>query len=526
MNNTKTVIEVDIKPLGSDYFPVKLNGVSKEIEYSDSIVGDKVVFFSAHTKNGYITDEPIRNLYFQEEVDDLKIVIFNRANERLTGNITLEYLFREEKEKIILPSDFIDISFDNNDVVEMGITVFNEEVRNSYSFNKISPVQVKYYRTEPDRKSADYLLNEYGIKELVEIKCCNLMTPKNTLPQDMEAMYTEWGYQYASFVASVSALYFEEIFGKGVKPRKDDFVVFMKRGIFMTITSVTPVYGGNDCIVGYRLALSHNPINGSVQGTESLEQFADTSEKFFRDLALKDGKDATNEEFNLPSYIHYDFNRKVVTTDVTIVEVEDKWNYYSPVKVERDVENPVVSYNHKVVTNKNFAVSLYYKTVETSTDDIIFKINDFIEFGIASSIPYVSYYGNNMVLHNVALDISEWHIFLLNFNLEEGKLDFIFNNLDTEKRTSKKHELPNVVFKETGDFDIYSHNSNVGRIRVWKNVLPIQFEDRILFSKVVEKPSSAYIIDDCNIILNSRTHARPDNMEMWKDFEKNRGKIN
>lgn len=521
--------KIDVKAKSRNYYPIKDIISGNEIEYSDDIQDHRIVLFSANTSNGYLTDEPIRNLFFQEDVSDLKITIFNESFDIIKGNFTLEFKQNEEKNEVAVPIDFINTNFSIDDVMEMGKSVYLEEQNNNYFFNKISPVSVKYYRVEPDRKSTDYTLNEYGIKEVVDTKCCNLMTPKNSLPQDEEALYTEWGYQYASFVVSVSSLYFEEIFGKGVVPRKDDFVVFMVGGIFMTVNSVTKKYGGNRCVIGYNMELSHNNVNGSIQGTDNLEMFADNSEKFFREFGMKDGKDSTNEEFNLANYIHHDFNRKLLTNEVKVVDGVADWNYYSPIITDDSVDHPVVSYKNKITTNKNFAVSFYSKLLNEDGDDVVFTIGDEMEFGFASGIPYFVFYGETTTFGNLISTTNgsvDWNIYLININLQEGKIDFVVYNPENEIRKSLKLEIQQNVFQETNDLNISIKNSDIGKIRAWKNVLPIEYEKRILFSKIVEKPSSAYIIDDCSIILNSRTHARPDNMERSKDFDKNRGKIN
>ena len=277
--------------------------------------------------------------------------------------------------------------------------------------------------------------------------------------------------------------------------------------------------------------MTHGNLNSSVKGVESLESFANNSEQFFRNMGLIDGKNATNSEKNLSALIHHDFNRSMVLDSVNIIENED-WNYYSMYNSVSEII-PVVQYKNPIKVNKNFSVSLYYRRSTSmmsdinDIDDTIFTIDSNISLGIASDIPYLTYYEQTYYFDSLSdIPADEWTILLINFNIQEKKVDLIAYNYLTKSRKSQKHPLPDIVCKEDGEFSITSYNSDLGRIRVWGNVIPVEYENRILFSAVVEKPSSTYIIDDCNVILNSRTHARPDNMERWKDFDEHRRKIN
>lgn len=522
MKSKELIIDFEVDINKSSYRSVTLEKGACEIEYADNMSPNKVILFSANTKHGYITDEPIRNLYFQEDVSELKIIIFNKFEGNLKGQIKLKYTHDKEPEPIV--SEFTNSNFDISDIMAFGEMVNKDEQQNNYFINKFSPVQVKYFRVEPDRNSADYMLNEYGIKELVDEKCISIITKDNSLPQDEEATYTEWGYQFTSFVASVSKVYFEEMFGKGMKPRKDDFLIFMIGGMMMTVGSVQQVFGANRCLLGWNLSLVHHAINGSVQGTENLDLYAENSEKIFREMGANDGRNATNQEQNLSKLVHHDYSRSMLSQVANIIE-SDLWNYYSI--TNNPEENAIVSYKHAIDLSSELSISFYYRGHSEDAEDVLFMIEDVLEIGVASDTPYLIFFGKTYQFPDADFtDWNKWQIAVININISENKIDLIRYDYTSKQRISKKHviESPNVAKK--GFLNVVAGDSDLAQIRVWRKVLPIEFEERLTYNKVVEKPSSTYVIDNCDVILNSRTHVRPDNMERWKDFEENRRPVN
>lgn len=516
MKNKEEIINIEAN--GKIYKTFKFDKPASNIEYSDNISIDVKILYSATTSDGYVTDEPIRNLYFSKPITELKIFMINVTNEPISGIISIAYEQDDvDKGSISL---YESTSFNYDDILEFGNLVSQEELNNNYFINKNSPVQVKYFRVKPDLDSTDNMLNEYGIKGLSDEKCMSVLSKNNSLPQDEKAVYTEWGYQYTSFAVNIAKLYFEELFGKNESPVKDDFLIFLMGGMMMTVGGVQKVFGANRCLLGWSLSLVHHAINSSVQGTESLDLYAENSENMFRNMKAIDGKDATNQEYNLSSLVHHDYSRSMLSNMAKVIE-DDNMNYYSIGNNPEEIA--VVTYKRGIVLNESFALSFYHKS--DLEDDIIFRIRDILEIGIASSKVYVTWMGVTY-LYKVDPDPDEWYVYLANINKSENKIDLISYKISDRSRHSEKHVIEPCSISEDGILSIFSGNSNISRIRAWKKPLPVEFEGRLLFNKIVEKPSSAYVIDNCEVILNSRTHARPDNMERWKDFEENRKPIN
>lgn len=96
----------------------------------------------------------------------------------------------------------------------------------SLQTNKIFGHEVIYFKTEPDRDSADFIFKEWTLFKTTERKCVKIMVPNNTFP-DNKPSFTEFGVDFeVPFEIHIDHTYFQMMFGKGSSPRKRDYLFF------------------------------------------------------------------------------------------------------------------------------------------------------------------------------------------------------------------------------------------------------------------------------------------------------------
>jgi hypothetical protein len=96
----------------------------------------------------------------------------------------------------------------------------------SLQTNKIFGHEVIYFKTEPDRDSADFIFKEWTLFKTTERKCIKVMVPNNTFP-DNKPTFGEFGVDFeVPFEIHVDHTYFQMMFGKGSQPRKRDYLFF------------------------------------------------------------------------------------------------------------------------------------------------------------------------------------------------------------------------------------------------------------------------------------------------------------
>lgn len=517
--------KINIKPNGSFFIDVPITEPLSNVIYNDTLDGNKIVVFDAITDDCEYDDEPLNMLIFLERISKLRLKFVNQEYSELSGKIDLTFDFDDDvdaDEPVRL-----NLGFESTNIVGMGEMILESEIENNYYINTISPIFVNYFRTEPDLDSADYLLNEYGVHELVEDKCVRTVTKNNSLPNDADAVFTDWGYQFARFAISFSKIYFEYEFGRGKAPRAGDFVIFQLGGMMMNVSSVQPIYGANRCLIGYLVSLAYNAINKSVENIEQLSDYAETSESFFNSKNMDEMKDATNSTYNLSKYVHDDYNRSVLESNVKVIEEAD-FKYYSIFNQYEAIKSSI-TYKGFVDITKPFAISFSIKNCE---NDSLFMIGKDMYVGVLDKMIYVNSIGIPMLISDIEIDPEEWTDVLITINpIKNTRSIVVYNNgVRTNPCSTKYAEEKNCSEDKEGDIssvvNVISTKSSIRRIRFWKNIIPLEYEKRVILAEIVEKPSSAYIIDNCEHITLARVASRPSNMELWKDFTKNKTDIN
>jgi len=480
----------------------KFDKPTSELQYSDNIDDEFLVRTYSAKKDGMWSNyQSVSRLLVEKEVDEIKIRLTNNGTNHLSGCVGLKPLDIDDD------SNEIPIVQSHLDLLSIGNSVSSRELSSNYYINLMSPIIVNYSKIELDKDSTDHLLGEISLANVKETKCVKLVTKKNSLPKEEEAEYTEWGYQFSSFLGYFSKKYFEEQFGEGTKPLVGDYLSFMLIGRAYYVSAVTNLEGINGRVYGYQIALKHyaeDTAIGKAKSTNTLiDDLLNEQEKFFP-AVVDEGKHTVDDQQNSTAFIHDDPVRYLVSELVDILPVKNrkfkKQNYYQTNKETEERESVIYAAN--VTTNKDFSLSFMIDG-SSIEENLIFSVGGF-QVIIINNIYHLYYKGLSF---NTNITKAEgWDHVLINVFNSKTLIEFIvvadsdFTRIKVEFSIDSAVELNNHVLA-------LIHNPfKVSRIRLWKKTVPQEYEKRVLNSDWVEKPDVAYIIDNVKPIFNSRTH--------------------
>lgn len=201
----------------------------------------------------------------------------------------------------------------------------------TFQTNRIFGQDVVYFRTEPDRKSGDYIFKEWTIFKVVDRKCLKVLIPGNNIP-DNKPTFQDSGIGFQMpFEIHIDHRYFQTIFGKDSQPRKRDFLYFpllnrmyeiqgsyLYRGFMMT-----PSY--------WKMQLkAYNPnIDTIIPEKEKtvIDNLILSSEDAFGQNVKETTKDATNPQQLTTISNRFDEVRSYLNPDMIVKNLGMMYNY-------------------------------------------------------------------------------------------------------------------------------------------------------------------------------------------------------
>lgn len=86
-------------------------------------------------------------------------------------------------------------------------------------------MEVKYYKTSPDTKTTDHIMNEYGLLNVVAIGTISIVLEGNKIDtQSLEI--SPFGINFSSLTTFISKGHFASVFGVNSRPQNGDILVF------------------------------------------------------------------------------------------------------------------------------------------------------------------------------------------------------------------------------------------------------------------------------------------------------------
>ena len=394
-------------------------------------------------------------------------------------------IIEKDEEIVCTPSNVLDFSKTaTNEFLEIAKPYVDLHNELNYFLNNNFGQQVTYFRTEPDLDSTDVFLNEYSLKGVADKKCIKVVIPENKIP-DPKHEFNEFGINFESFEIHISKLYFEDQFGKNMKPRVEDFMHFPLLNRMYYIDSLYLGRGVNESANFYICSLKKYDDNTSVEKPAELEEtIKETTikhEEIFAEQLEEERVDMVNDQQNSQKTITQDIVRDEVNETMTIVD-------------------------ESVTNNGNVLLRSYYDMSQILTDQIAVKYKHSINLLEKESIGYTSWFRNptrtayeshfnitaqekiSFNIIRITIDKTIEQVGLTEFDsiTRQGEIfdiDSIVdaNNImlkskaliDTTKLDDyKKSDKVNLLFvvNESLDFNINIHNNSKLRIRSNNNV--------------------------------------------------------
>jgi len=433
-----------------------------------------------------------------------KLIFSNDSEEEVKFSYTIETI--KANDKIVLNSPYIGLGDSMNFILDFGTSFTATEIQQNYQVNVNSPIEVEYTKVTPKMDSADHILGEFSESKIYKECKIRMVTPNNEVPLDESAEYTEWGYQFSSFEGFFSSVYFESKFGKGIIPQQKDYLKFSTNDRMFRVNSVTILEGVNSSIYGYKISLKPYDVDTSIEGID-LE--TKTKESVYFDLEQGNKDSVLDPQQNYSAHVHQDITRLIVSDRVRIME-EDDFNYY-----DQDVESvdPSIVYANDIdLVGKSFSIS-FSAFISSSIES---KVNicslGSLEIYVENSTLIVSVGDNINAINFDLLNLESWNDIVINYYFKERDLHiFIVDDGSVTHKTVLNGVMPVIA---PSVFYIIDCRHPIRKIRVWKKTIPEEYMRRVIQSELVEKPEIAYIIDNCNNIINSRTHSRTNEVLM------------
>jgi len=201
----------------------------------------------------------------------------------------------------------------------------------SFNTNKLFGHEVIYFKTEPDRDSADYVFKEWTLFKTISRKCIKVLVPGNKFP-DNKPTYAEFGVDFEMpFEIHLDHQYFQTIFGATAHPRKKDFLYFPLTNRMYEIQGTYLYRGIMQEPVYWKIQLvKFQPNIDMMMKAEDrtfLDNIITSTDELFADQMIEETKDAVMPQQFKTISTRFDETRKALHPDLKIKQLALTYNY-------------------------------------------------------------------------------------------------------------------------------------------------------------------------------------------------------
>lgn len=399
--------------------------------------------------------------------------------------------------------------------------------------NNIFGHEVKYFRTEPDKRTEDVILMEYSLFNVVDKKEIKILVPDNEFPQD-NPTYDIFGMEYAEFEVHITAEEFETHFGLGKQPRNLDYMYIPIINKMYEVSSVGIADEFNKENSYYRVKLIKYQDRTSVQknnfDAETDSLITGVEEIFGERQAEEMEKDTNPSQFQTVSTSYRDGIRLFVDRKLKITDhdLKNRWtvvskNYYELDQIK--TQNTAIEYavKSKLTSEENLAISLWFSPKFKAGDS-----TEYVLFGDLAALSGFKLRISNTELivaansyeyrftHGVTFDNDSWYGTILNINNKYLQLGASIYRLDeSNNRGTSAPNRPqdasnNLIeeydsFKEIGqplawdsgsNYNIRGNMTHMTNIRVFTKVIEYEQHHNVLNQYVVRDNQLSILIDN------------------------------
>lgn len=201
----------------------------------------------------------------------------------------------------------------------------------SLQTNKIYGHDVIYFKTEPDRDSADFIFKEWTLFKTTTRRCIKVMVPENKFP-DNKPIFGEYGPDFEiPFELHIDNVYFQQMFGRNAQPRKRDYLYFPLLNRMYEIQGSYLYRGFMMEPIFWKIQLVKFKPNIDMFMKNEDRQFLDnlimSTDDLFGKEAAAQTADALNPQQNKTISNKYDETRRAIHQDLKIKLLSLTYNY-------------------------------------------------------------------------------------------------------------------------------------------------------------------------------------------------------
>jgi hypothetical protein len=234
------------------------------------------------------------------------------------------------------------------------ITAYYNSLANQVS--QLFGWNVDYHLTDPDRNGIDYILHEYQLKNIIDVKTIRVIVPENKFPENQPRANTVYLDLFDKFEIHILKDEFKSKFGVHRRPSEDDIIFFCPLNRLYYVSSSNVYRDVMNAGIYYKVMLEKyeqkaNILNLSAESKAKLGDLtrSTTMEELFGQEIKEDSDKIANKDQFKP--FTFDVMRYIVNNKVIRVK-QDIWN--------GNINYAVNYYNFKDAISKQCV--LYKKT--------------------------------------------------------------------------------------------------------------------------------------------------------------------
>jgi len=315
--------------------------------------------------------------------------------------------------------------------------------------NELFAWDVDYHLTDPDRNGTDFILHEYQLKNIIDVKTIKVIVPENKFPENQLKANTFNLDLFDVFEIHILKDEFKRKFGIEKRPSEDDILFLCPLNRLYYIKSANIFRDIMNAGIYYKVLLEKyeqkaNILNLSEESKFKLGNLTKntTMEELFGEEIKEDGDKIANKEQFKP--FTFDPMRFVVNNKVIRVK-QDIWN-----------------------GNINFAINYYNFKDTIGKQSVIFKKTD-NTLNVSDNRSFICWFNFNNSWDQNNPTRKAW----TNYDIDQTKNFYLLNNYDETNKTGYRIWY----FKKNINFQIndkYYKLSNVSLLtNIWYGLVII-----------------------------------------------------
>jgi len=404
---------------------------------------------------------------------------------------------------------------------------------------------VRYFKTKPRVESADTILKEYSLFDVVDVKDIKILLPDNQIPDNAVAfMAFDMDFSEGLEIHIVKE-HFERAFGVNVPPEQKDYFYFP---LLDRMYEIHSAYLFKDFMAAeayYKVMLYkwQDKLN-VMREDQSIAEYVDSITEDFDEVLLpeieKEYIDITKPlQYTTVSIGGQDKVRSHINEKLSI-EIKDITNYFTVIgkyfydlKKDMNWGDLAVNYKLKVDRKKeeNTAFSAWFKTQKTTFDrspelfDVILEgYSDQANLGYRFTLNYTpgSTPGSAIATSITAtinqqtfefstgpLDAGKWYGLMINHLNEFSQISLHLWEMKFNPNQPTQNKTTDLRLIYTGNFDLIPEEVHTGttfqlrsgslamtNIRVWNQTVEEEKQAKLLNQYVVREARHALLIDN------------------------------